>query len=484
MTPRSTSLLWAALAAPLLAMPLAAQSGFVPGELILYSPIVQVGNSPGAILRIDPSTGQASVLIDPEELPPSPGGIAYDPFRERLVYCAAPTVGDPVDLYLLDGAGTATALGIEAGSFRNLAPGAGGKVYMTRISTNPFFHYLDSDDSLNVLMDSTGTQPFNMPQVGYIRAMIFDPGTHSLFTGVTSNAPASCSSASYMTVQRLELSNDGTRVLGITGCVDVVVHPTSSSVPVDFSRAPGGQLMIVTDTNHGGTWPRMNTIDPLTLDVTPFASNSNISAAATDAGTWSEVRGQAVVLDSGENVLRTFSPGEVGPGTILPTSIQVSPAGTFGETATLLEIVPSGCGTGVGIYCEAKLTAAGCLPAIQSLGTPSESAGSGFVISVDNMTPGQFGIFFYGHQGPASVPFQGGLLCVQPVLVRTSPVNSGGVGPCGGQLSIDFNARIASGLDAQLVAGAVVHGQFWFRDPADPVSGTGLSGGVTLTVCP
>ena len=30
----------------------------------------------------------------------------------------------------------------------------------------------------------------------------------------------------------------------------------------------------------------------------------------------------------------------------------------------------------------------------------------------------------------------------------------------------------------------VVHGQFWFRDPPDPTSGTGLSGGVTFTLCP
>lgn len=49
-------------------------------------------------------------------------------------------------------------------------------------------------------------------------------------------------------------------------------------------------------------------------------------------------------------------------------------------------------------------------------------------------------------------------------------------------LDYDFNTWVATGLDPALVAGAMVDGQFWFRDPGSP-STTGLSGGVEFVLC-
>jgi hypothetical protein len=33
------------------------------------------------------------------------------------------------------------------------------------------------------------------------------------------------------------------------------------------------------------------------------------------------------------------------------------------------------------------------------------------------------------------------------------------------------------------VSGATVSAQFWFRDPDEPISGTGLSAAVAFTIC-
>lgn len=134
-------------------------------------------------------------------------------------------------------------------------------------------------------------------------------------------------------------------------------------------------------------------------------------------------------------------------------------------------------------YCTAKTTSLGCIPVISSSGEPSASAGSGFVITTAPVPGGNTGIFFYGKSGPAAAPFQGAFLCVQPPALRTPASNSGGTpGLCDGAYSIDFNAYIASGVDPALVTGANVNLQAWFRDPPDPVSGTGLSAALMFEI--
>ena len=136
----------------------------------------------------------------------------------------------------------------------------------------------------------------------------------------------------------------------------------------------------------------------------------------------------------------------------------------------------------ISLYCTAKTSSSGCLPAIVTSGSPSAGAGSGFHVTAVQVERGKTGLLFYGTNGAASQPLQGGFLCVQPPLKRLPAQSSGGSGPCSGTLDYDFNAWIASGADPALVAGATVHAQFWFRDPLSP-SGTGLSGGVAFTLC-
>jgi hypothetical protein len=61
-------------------------------------------------------------------------------------------------------------------------------------------------------------------------------------------------------------------------------------------------------------------------------------------------------------------------------------------------------------------------------------------------------------------------MCIVSPTTRT-PVQSSGGSPsgddCTGVLTLDFNARIQSGIDPRLVAGEEVFAQYWSRDPAD-----------------
>ncbi|HVS11180.1 MAG TPA: hypothetical protein VMS76_15020 [Planctomycetota bacterium] len=140
---------------------------------------------------------------------------------------------------------------------------------------------------------------------------------------------------------------------------------------------------------------------------------------------------------------------------------------------------------GVSIYCTAKISSAACTPAIDFSGTPSASAGQGFLIEATGFPPLQPGVFAYGKLGPAAVPFQGGFLCAQAPLVRIPVANTGGPGSCEGSFSLDFNAYVASGADPALIAGKTIWGQWWARDPGfAPPDNASLSDAIRVTLCP
>jgi len=142
-----------------------------------------------------------------------------------------------------------------------------------------------------------------------------------------------------------------------------------------------------------------------------------------------------------------------------------------------------GCTGNPAIYCTSKVNSMGCTPSIGATGTPSATAGSGFVLTTTNELDNKFGLYFYSKSGANNAPFQGGILCGLPPLVRTPVQNSGGTPPCGGAYTMDFNAYVAGGADPALVAGQQVWLQTWSRDPASP-STTNLSDAITFTLCP
>jgi hypothetical protein len=144
-------------------------------------------------------------------------------------------------------------------------------------------------------------------------------------------------------------------------------------------------------------------------------------------------------------------------------------------------------------YCTAKVNALGCTPSISSVGTPSATANSGFIIRSINMRNNKAGILFYTNGGRAAVPFSGGTLCLAGSIKRVQGLNSGGTPPpandCSGVFSVDMNAFRAGLLGGNpapylSIPGTVVDAQFWGRDPGfSAPNNTQLSNGLEFTIC-
>jgi hypothetical protein len=136
-------------------------------------------------------------------------------------------------------------------------------------------------------------------------------------------------------------------------------------------------------------------------------------------------------------------------------------------------------------YCTAKTSSLGCTPSIGWSGAPSASLAQSFRITASEVLGQKTGFLVYA-LGSRFLPFQGGTLCVAAPFVRTPPQGSqGAAGQCNGLFGYEFNARIQSGVDPALVAGATVSAQYYFRDPADPAGfGSGLSDALRFVICP
>jgi len=88
---------------------------------------------------------------------------------------------------------------------------------------------------------------------------------------------------------------------------------------------------------------------------------------------------------------------------------------------------------------------------------------------------------------PTSLPFQGGMLCLAPPIVRTGLLSSGGttgVHDCSGSFAYPLTQSYM--LSKGLTAGTQVFAQYWSRDTAQlpPVMPTGLTDALSFTIRP
>ena len=125
-------------------------------------------------------------------------------------------------------------------------------------------------------------------------------------------------------------------------------------------------------------------------------------------------------------------------------------------------------------YCTGKVNSLGCDPWIASFGCSSASADSGFYLLGNEVRNNKQGLLFYGVNGQAANPFQGGTMCVSAPRKRTPIRDSLGNPPptndCSGLWVIDMN-EFAAGLGGGnpipelSVPGTIVDCQWWGRDP-------------------
>lgn len=131
-----------------------------------------------------------------------------------------------------------------------------------------------------------------------------------------------------------------------------------------------------------------------------------------------------------------------------------------------------------GLYCTAKVNSQGCSAQIGFSGSASLGSTQPFLITCSNVLNNKNGLLFYG-LGSNTAPFQGGTLCVQAPISRTSVQNSGGnagAADCSGTFSFDFNTEIQAGTNPGLTTCVSVFAQYWYRDPQDAFGfGSGLS---------
>jgi hypothetical protein len=142
-------------------------------------------------------------------------------------------------------------------------------------------------------------------------------------------------------------------------------------------------------------------------------------------------------------------------------------------------------------YCTAGTSASGCQALLSAGGTPSATAGSGFLLSAAGVEAGKDGLFFFGANGRQANSWGNGtsLQCVVPPVKRGGLLaGAGASGTCGGAFTQDLNALWCPTCPKpshNFGAGAVVQAQLWYRDPASTSNQTtSLSNALEFTLAP
>lgn len=450
---------------------LAQGGGFQAGDIYLFNSLIPVpGSGNGAIVRIDPLAGTSTLTVDLGVASQANGLLAFDSYRQRLVFhsgiAANPT---PARLYAADAAGNITDLGVATGNYDGLAPTGDGRIYMLKPTSATPFVYLDAVNNLSTLLDSAGAAPFQLVGSGtQLRTMIYDPPTNALFVGATPSYSCPGGVSGLISVYKLQLSADGSRVVAPAACIQFGI--TFSGVSVGMSRLPDGGLLVVTDNNTTVLTPRYFRINPATFVASTYASNNNVGAALTLAGSYCSALGKAVGF-YGPGGLVAFSDGESGAGTPVPVSgISVTAAATSSMTA----IAPSTCSGAWLAYGAGKKGAGDFVPRLYGGGCPD--VGSAFSINIDRAVGAAPGVIFVGFT-KSNLSFFGGSLLTFPILLQLD-LTLGGTpsSPGTGALSLP----VALGSDPSITGVSIVL-QGVFADAA-ATQGVSMTQGLEMVI--
>ncbi|MEM9380971.1 MAG: right-handed parallel beta-helix repeat-containing protein [Planctomycetota bacterium] len=132
-------------------------------------------------------------------------------------------------------------------------------------------------------------------------------------------------------------------------------------------------------------------------------------------------------------------------------------------------------------FCDAKPTAAGCLPEIAMVGAPSVS-GAPARVEARDVPPTTAGILLLSADAQG-VPFFGGTLCVGGSIVRSGVAAALPSSGCGDRLEFDLGPAQVGAVG--VAPGDLLFAQVWFRDALNPDgTGIGITDAIVATVAP
>lgn len=133
-------------------------------------------------------------------------------------------------------------------------------------------------------------------------------------------------------------------------------------------------------------------------------------------------------------------------------------------------------------YCDAPVDGLGCVASLSTVGDPSVSSGSPFVVQARDLRRQVPGLLVYGFDARTlEGPFNG-ILCVGGGTRRTAVQSSGGTAPCSGAFSFDFGGLWNDPQHPGLTPGTTIRCQFWHRDST--VGASTLTEALSFTVLP
>lgn len=325
---RSTALLWLAGLA-LLGAPRPAAAAFAEGDLyLLTTDDPTLGK---AIFRIDPVSGAASSLLDIVDASTAGSQLAYDPFRDRLLYRDDDAAQG---IRAVDSIGNLTTVAAGLTPPVRVASRGDGILYLWYSPSNPF-RYLDAADTAHDVLDQAGSGPLVFPLGASVDVMLYHASTNSIIL-ITAFGFSPCPSATNDTCAiKVPLTPDGTQVAGplLAAQIDVA---SSDERAQGIGYGPGDTIFVAVDTNDNGQEPRLQLLDPDTMTLSTFASPGAFSGAAVlSAGTYSSISGLGLVFNTFVNEIRAYALGSSGAGTTFATGL--SGVG-HSESARLVEI--------------------------------------------------------------------------------------------------------------------------------------------------
>jgi hypothetical protein len=254
------------------------------------------------MVRLDPFSGRCTLLYA------YPAGfntlepMNHDSYRDRLVLKQADSV---TQFFLIDAQGRTSTLPVDwPHSVFLWAPTGDGRLYMVgkgEAGGRPF-GYLDADDHGHDLLGLDGSLQRLDLRGSSNSCMIYDLGTDSLFVAEGGQSTGTV-------VYKLPLTPDGSRLRAPVETLSFDIYAGSPVDPPEgISAGPLGAIFLKLDVNSSQDGVLMLTMDPVSLDLSPFALMGGITATST-IGTYNSAIGAA--LDGTGVINTTFNTNRV-----------------------------------------------------------------------------------------------------------------------------------------------------------------------------